>query len=353
MIITSTTATLNFCPENGHFFEGAEKRLVLYFSANKTASTAVSVPPDLRTIPQSEWEEVLEMVKCKILQSISNSDMIAYLLSESSMFISSNRLLIKTCGQTTLLLCLPKLLEIASKLGLQLADLFYSHKNFLVPEAQFVPHNNFDQECDFLDCNLPMAGVKNTFSAGNLSLDSFFLYSYSSSNFDRLNSKNENLKFEIIMENLNEGIMKQFIFTDKQGITANEVTVNSGIFDLIPGMQVDDYIFDGCGYSMNGLCGANYLTIHITPEPAFSFVSLETNVPMKNYGSFIQKVLDCFKPSKFMVNLMIAKSEQFLKSEFILKNIATIKLDGFNRLEFSMISVNLINVIYARYASAN
>lgn len=344
IIVTST--------DYGHFFEGAEKRLVIYFSANKAASTAASVPPDLRTISQSVWEEVLEMVKCKILHSISSSEMIAYLLSESSMFISRNHLLLKTCGQTTLLLCLPKLLQIASKLGLKLVDMYYSHKNLLIPEAQSIPHVNFDQECQFLDCKLPSAGVKNTFSARNLSSDSFFLYSYSNSHFDRKSCKNEHLKFEIIMENLNETIMRQFIFNDKPETTANKVTVSSGISDLIPGMQIDDYIFDGCGYSMNGLSGSNYLTIHITPEEAFSFVSLETNVPVENYGSFIQKILECFKPSKFMVNLMIAKSEKLQKSESIFKNIATVKLNGFNRLELTMTSVNFINVIYTRYTSA-
>lgn len=352
MIIVTSATTPGLCPENGHFFEGAEKRLVIYFATKKTASSTVSPAADLRTISQSEWEEVLEMVKCKILHSISNSQMIAYLLSESSMFISRNRLLIKTCGQTTLLLSLPKLLQIASKLGLQVVDVHYSHKNLLIPEAQSVPHVNFEQECDFLDCQLPSAGLKNTFTAGNLSFDSFFLYSYSSSHFDLENSKNEHLKFEIIMENLNEAIMRQFIFTDKPGITAKEVTAKSGISNLIPGMQIDDYIFHRCGYSMNGLCGPNYLTIHITPERAFSFVSLETNVPIENYGSFIQKVLECFKPGKFMVNLMIAKSEKFQKSESIFKNIATVKLNGFNRLELTMISVNFINVIYTQYAFA-
>ncbi|KAH9388526.1 AMP deaminase, partial [Tyrophagus putrescentiae] len=68
------------------------------------------------------------------------------------------------------------------------------------------------------------------------------------------------------MENLNESVMEQFIFTGKPHVTAKEVTINSGISRLIPEMQIDDYIFDGCGYSMNGLSGTNYLTIHITPE---------------------------------------------------------------------------------------
>lgn len=351
----ATTAPEQLFPENGHFFEGAEKRLVVYYAPTNTNiahTIASSVPPDLRTVSQSEWEEVLEKVNCKIIHSMSNSEMTAYLLSESSMFITRNCVLIKTCGTTTLLLALPKLLQLAPKLGLQVVDVYYSHKNLLIPQAQSVPHLSFDQECDFLNSRLPSAGLKTAFSAGNMNLDRFFLYAYNSATIERSRgSKNEHLKFEMIMENLNEAVMEQFIFTGKPRVTAKDVTINSGISRLIPQMQIDDYIFDGCGYSMNGFSGANYLTIHITPEKGFSFVSLETNVPMEDYGAFVRKVLKCFKPGKLLINLMIAESEKFNKSKSIFELFSRVKLSGFNRLELTMTPVKTLNVIYARYSS--
>lgn len=45
------------------------------------------------------------------------------------------------------------------------------------------------------------------------------------------------------------------------------------------------------------------MTIHITPETDFSYVSLETDVPQAHYPAFIRKVLATFKPAKFMLNI--------------------------------------------------
>ena len=48
------------------------------------------------------------------------------------------------------------------------------------------------------------------------------------------------------------------------------MTVLSGIGALLPGVKVDNWAFEPCGYSMNGLRGDFYYTVHITPEPGVS-----------------------------------------------------------------------------------
>ena len=74
---------------------------------------------------------------------------------------------------------------------------------------------------------------------------------------------------------------------------------------LYPGSLVDDYIFDPCGYSSNGLFGPYYYTFHVTPEPSCSYASFETTIPISasknysNYSQIIQKVIDIFQPSRF------------------------------------------------------
>lgn len=45
------------------------------------------------------------------------------------------------------------------------------------------------------------------------------------------------------------------------------------------------------------------MTIHITPEPDFSYVSFETNVPVSSYKEIIGRVLDTFLPGKFTVTV--------------------------------------------------
>jgi hypothetical protein len=44
------------------------------------------------------------------------------------------------------------------------------------------------------------------------------------------------------------------------------VTTETGIRRLVPAADIDDYVFEPCGYSMNGILGGGFMTIHITPE---------------------------------------------------------------------------------------
>lgn len=48
-----------------------------------------------------------------------------------------------------------------------------------------------------------------------------------------------------------------------------------------------------------------YWTIHITPEPEFSYVSFETNLSQTSYDDLVRKVVDIFKPGKFVTTLFV------------------------------------------------
>lgn len=48
-----------------------------------------------------------------------------------------------------------------------------------------------------------------------------------------------------------------------------------------------------------------YWTIHITPEPEFSYVSFETNISQTSYDDLIRKVVEVFKPGKFVTTLFV------------------------------------------------
>ena len=49
------------------------------------------------------------------------------------------------------------------------------------------------------------------------------------------------------------------------------------------------------------------MTIHITPEPDFSYVSFESNIPAASYEEVIERVLKTFKPGKFVVSIFANK----------------------------------------------
>lgn len=110
---------------------------------------------------------MLNLVHCKVLSIVESEDFDAYLLSESSMFVFPHKLILKTCGTTTLLYGLPRMLEIAAifaNFPHTTADplravpaaaapyrLFYSRKNFLFPNRQQGPHRSWRDEVQFLD----------------------------------------------------------------------------------------------------------------------------------------------------------------------------------------------------------
>ena len=86
------------------------------------------------------------------------------------------------------------------------------------------------------------------------------------------------------MGDLDPSVLKQFhnSFGDDD-ITSREsrersarLTETSGIAGLIPGSSLDSFLFSPCGYSMNGLKGDKYWTIHVTPQPSCNFASFET-----------------------------------------------------------------------------
>lgn len=65
-------------------FEGPEKLLEIWFAPSPAELPDASASADgkfgLRKVPRAVWEEMLDIVKCKILSSVEGHEMDAYLL---------------------------------------------------------------------------------------------------------------------------------------------------------------------------------------------------------------------------------------------------------------------------------
>jgi len=126
-------------------FEGPEKRLEIDFKASSESLLG------LRAITAPQWQEMLNYAKCTIISHSSNEYFDAYVLSESSLFVYPFKIMIKTCGTTTLLHCVPKLLEFAFECGLQVEFVMFSRKNYLFPQKQHSTHQVWEQEVKYLN----------------------------------------------------------------------------------------------------------------------------------------------------------------------------------------------------------
>ncbi|KAJ3415942.1 spermidine resistance protein [Chytridiales sp. JEL 0842] len=376
----------------------------------------------LRVVPRPVWEEMLAIVKCQVLSVVNNEFVDAYLLSESSMFVYSNRLILKTCGTTTLLNAVSRIFEIARDYCSMddLDAIFYSRKAFLFPEKQAWPHGRWGDEVNYLDELFPSESYETGgYVVGKINGDHWcmymatpraqddgeFLVDRSDSDTDsisaastastasptsrrsrrrRYNSNgvpvdeedddydhcddvdsdsddDDDCTLEIMMQDLDPELTKKFWRTSEEQAEAkareehekvhgkpdlsNVINVarpngidgvhknirkaerrllsETGICDIYPNSIVDDFLFDPCGYSLNGLLGPYYYTIHVTPEDICSYASFETSVPVRKFYNHIRpgseseydtfedvvsKVVEKFKPGRFSVTLFTRRS---------------------------------------------
>lgn len=89
------------------------------------------------------------------------------------------------------------------------------------------------------------------------------------------------------------------------------------------------------------------MTIHITPEPDFSYVSFESNVAASSYSDLITRVVDTFKPGKFIVTVFANKTSPAFGASRELEHIANI--GQFKRRDIQYCRFDAYDLTYAHY----
>jgi len=276
-------------------FEGPEKTLEVCFKPG------VGEELGCRAFSRHQLDEICRNGRCTIMSTISNQYLDAYVLSESSLFVYSHKIVIKTCGTTTLLRCIRSILLFAAKLGLELEWLGYSRKNYTFPGDQAFPHSSFDQELTFINshANLCEKLDGSGYVLGPVTGDHWFVYV--ADKCDRPSYLSTDKVVNIMMFDMDDTSAKWFYKSECP--TANDMTTKSGISSLVPGSVIDDCAFEPCGYSMNAILFDSYSTIHVTPEKSCSYASFETNQSLMSYTSLIKNVLSVFKPKRFVLTM--------------------------------------------------
>ncbi|XP_022137833.1 S-adenosylmethionine decarboxylase proenzyme 4 [Momordica charantia] len=287
-------------------FEGFEKRLELHFSGEDPI-----IHMGLRQMDSDSLEQILRSVGCSIVASVGNHFFDAYVLSESSLFIYPTKIIIKTCGTTQLLNSIFPFLHHARNLGLSLCSCRYSRGNFIFPKSQPFPHSSFKEELLFLEQSLPqnLWYRKAAVMPSHLPSHSWHVFSAAADPQFLLPNSEFLFTVEICMTELDRILARKFFFRPGDGKTGNsvgkEMTHVTGIGNINPSGLICEFAFFPCGYSMNGIDGDRYSTIHVTPEDGFSYTSFECVGSVyddpDDLARKLKKVVQIFRPAAMSV----------------------------------------------------
>mmetsp|Transcript_2836 Transcript_2836/g.4455 ORF Transcript_2836/g.4455 Transcript_2836/m.4455 type:complete len:460 (+) Transcript_2836:306-1685(+) len=309
------------------FFEGPEKTLEVCYRpgvGGDAYDSTTSEPIGMRRLAREDLDEVCSKARCTIMSKVSNQYLDAYVLSESSLFVYPHMVVLKTCGTTTLLRCIAKLIELGKKVGLEVSWVGYSRKNFNFPFDQQYPHESFHQEIEYINSHRHLAENLNgnAYTLGPVTDDHWFVYVADKTIRSVSLDTDTDRVLNVMMFDIDEKVAEKFYYEQYKKELLGEMTEEelngeeaalkisgmmtkaAGIDALVPGSVIDPRAFEPCGYSMNAILFKSYSTMHITPEAGSSYASFETNQKFTSYTALINNVVNTFKPKRFVLTLM-------------------------------------------------
>ena len=252
-------------------FEGSEKKFEIILNSQSQSLRKYSFYPKL-----------LKKAKTQIVNQFSNSYCTAFILSESSLFVWDHRLILITCGKTTLSSAVLYLAKHIDKESIQ--ALFFQRKN------EFFPLNQKTSfEYDVLQLRRKFKGKALRF--GHLDEHHFFLFHLEQSYLPHP----QDHTIEILMYDI-QGEMSSLF---KSSLSAEKIRSALDLESSFPGFTLQDHVFQPQGYSLNALRGREYYTIHVTPQEPGCYVSFEAN--MQNPSEVLNKVIRLFRPLRLDV----------------------------------------------------
>jgi len=258
------------------FFEGTEKKVELVID---------DALPSLRGFGDEYWARIARCCGARILSTISSESCDAHLLSESSLFVFDHKMIMITCGRTTL----PEaVIELLRRVRPEEIELFiYERKNEVYPRHQ---PTSFYDDVKRLDELLP----GRAFRFGDEDEHHVLLF-----HLDRpYRCPERDLTVEILMHGIDDATRASFDAADTQGSTM--LRQRAQLEKILPGFRIDDHLFRPSGYSLNALRDDMYWTLHVTPERNGSYVSFETNYRVDGkLESIAGPLLELFRPRSF------------------------------------------------------
>ncbi|MCW3172389.1 S-adenosylmethionine decarboxylase proenzyme [Shewanella subflava] len=240
------------------FFEGSEKKAEIWIEPTSGS---------LRALPYSFWKQIVSLAKADILSQMGNDKCDAYLLSESSLFVWDHKIVILTCGLSTLIDCINGFIDAIGVNNIKL--LTYQRKNEYVAHLQ---SSTFIEDIAMLRQRLAGSACR----VGHLDHHHHFIFT--SGAFNQIAPQDKTC--EVLMYHIS-GIVADYLRTQQQSIA--KIYSLLQLDELFAGFTYDAHLFTPLGFSINGIKDNFYYTIHITPQEKSSYVSIETNVDLNHY----------------------------------------------------------------------
>lgn len=260
------------------FFEGPEKKLELVVTPEFGS---------LRALGEDVWRKVVEAAGANILSTQRNEHCNGYLLSESSLFVYDDWFAMITCGQTTLVDAFEEVLRSVPREAI--AFLVYERKNEHYPEHQ---PTTFYDDARRLQALVPGRALRFGDEHGH-----YIQIFHTTRPFQ---PETTDPTVEVLMHAIDRGVADRFIGAGS--LRGAGMAADLGINAILPGFVTSEHVFEPAGYSLNALKGAEYYTLHVTPEDAGSYVSFETNYDFGDgLNGLVSAVVELFQPRAFDV----------------------------------------------------
>lgn len=287
-------------------FEGSEKKLEIIFSSNS---------PSLFKQKLVLWKKLVQSCGAEIISHTKYPKIHSFILSESSLFIWDHRLVLITCGKTTLFQSLIKILKTFPKNHIEMC--FFQRKNELFPQIQ---KSDFYKDLKSLQKKIDGKAYR----FGPLHDHHFFLFH---SDTDFIPDKKDQT-LEILIYN-----SKSVEDSSPQTISHLKDELAKAFY----GFEIQDHAFSPTGYSLNAVRDNFYYTVHITPEKPCFYISFETNIQEHSIQLLTTKVLNIFKPLRFDFILFESQGQPkqtFDSSDYFAVSVSHKVLDCFYNVTY-------------------
>jgi S-adenosylmethionine decarboxylase len=261
-------------------FEAVEKKAEIIL-ATKTVCL-------LNDIEHNFWYQMVSACQASIVSTINTTQCKAFILSESSLFIWKNRLMILTCGTSPLINAVEFFMQQFKQLPLHI---IYQRQQELSTAVQVT---SFDQ--DVIRLNQYINGQCIYLYTGNFAKQQLYwgVRQPYNTKTEKLIAVVPEANFEWCGYQLSTEVCNQLM---DPLITSDAVRRLLEIAEWLENQEtkwiIDDYSFSPYGYSLNVINQQQFITLHLTPEQPYSYISVCSN---SDISSLISSLINVLQP---------------------------------------------------------